>query len=181
MRNLSVTLAAIAAIWWFTTTPDTVAVTLPDGAFQYPGYEFSAAEEFTLEGRVLSRKDYGSGRESDLSPTDLAMGWGKMADEEVIKAFDISQSGRWYQWRAAQLPIPRAEIQSHSANIHIVPANLTVETDLAQVDANDAVRLTGKLVNIRAGDGWHWNSSRSRTDTGGGSCELLLLERIDWI
>ena len=91
MRNLSVTLAAIAAIWWFTTTPDTVAVTLPDGAFQYPGYEFSAAEEFTLEGRVLSRKDYGSGRESDLSPTDLAMGWGKMADEEVIKAFDISQ------------------------------------------------------------------------------------------
>ncbi|MFV2089939.1 MAG: hypothetical protein ACC642_04725 [Pseudomonadales bacterium] len=181
MRNLTVSLVAIAAFWWFTTTPDTVAITLPDGAFQYPGYQFSAAEAFTLEGRVLSRKDYGTGREADLSPTDLAMGWGRMADEDVVQAIDVSQSNRWYRWWAQQLPIPRSEIQTHSANVHIVPANLAVEVDLSRVDQDDRIRLSGQLVDVRGSDGWRWNSSRTRSDTGAGSCELLLLERIDWL
>jgi hypothetical protein len=33
-------------------------------------------------------------------------------------------------------------------------------------------------VDISAEDGWRWRSSRSRTDTGNGACELILLERI---
>jgi len=43
------------------------------------------------------------------------------------------------------------------------------------------IRVTGRLVDILGDDGWRWRSSRSRTDTGNGSCELLLLEHIDWI
>lgn len=43
------------------------------------------------------------------------------------------------------------------------------------------IRITGQLVDIYRDDGWRWLSSRSRTDTGNDSCELVLLERIDWI
>jgi hypothetical protein len=34
------------------------------------------------------------------------------------------------------------------------------------------------LVNATRADGWHWNSSLSRDDTGAGACELLLLSDI---
>jgi hypothetical protein len=38
--------------------------------------------------------------------------------------------------------------------------------------------LEGYLVNITGANGWHWNSSMSRDDTGGGSCEVLYLTRV---
>src|SRR3546814_10278228 len=54
---------------------------------------------FSIDARVLSREDYSTGREADLSPTDLALGWQEMADDAVLSRLDISQSGRWYRYR----------------------------------------------------------------------------------
>jgi len=181
MRNLSALLLFFGFLWWYFSSPETESIVLSDGSLEYPGYTFSAEESFTIEGRVLSRKEYSMGREAELSPMDLAMGWGRMADEEVVSHFDVGQRNRWYFWDAEELPIPRSEIQSSSANMHIVPANEMVERDLRRVKTDDLIRLSGRLVDINASDGWRWRSSRSRTDTGKGACELLLLSRIDWI
>jgi hypothetical protein len=169
------------AVWWLTSTPSIEAVTLPNGSYAYPGYTFSNAEPFELEARVLSVKNYGSGRESELSPTDLALGWGRMRDDDVVERIEVSQRGRWYHWRTEAYPIPHTEIQHSSANMHMVPANETVARALARVDEADQIRIVGQLVDISAGDGWRWRSSRSRTDSGNGACELILLERIDWL
>jgi hypothetical protein len=35
------------------------------------------------------------------------------------------------------------------------------------------VRIDGWLVQVDANDGWHWRSSLSREDTGGGACEVV--------
>jgi hypothetical protein len=104
-----------------------------------------------------------------------------MMDDDVVERIDISQSGRWYRWRTDAYPIPRTEIQHSSANMHMVPANEAVARALAEVDEADRIRVVGRLVDINAEDGWRWRSSRSRTDTGNGACELILLERIDWL
>jgi len=177
------TFAAIIAtvLWWIASSPTTEAIVLADGSLDYPGYTFSNTEVYSLEARVLSREDYRMGREADLSPTDLALGWGRMSDPVVAGEFEVSQSNRWYYWRADQLPIPRSEIVANSANVHIVPANESVADTLSQVSTDDHVRLTGMLVDIRADDGWRWTSSRSRSDTGSGSCELMLVEHIEWL
>lgn len=175
-------IAAVAlSVWWFTSTSSIEAITLPDGSYSYPNYEFSNAEAFDLTARVLSRKDYGSGREAELSPTDLALGWGRMMDDDVVDEIEIRQSGRWYRWQTQSFPIPRRQIEESSANMHMVPANDMVADALERVEPDDRIRLVGQLVDIRAADGWHWQSSRSRSDTGNGACELLLLERIDWL
>jgi len=181
MQKLIVLVIVAIATWWFIATPSQDAVILADGSYEFPGYVINNAEPYSLEARVLSRENYHMGREADLSPTDLALGWGRMAEEAVFSEIEVNQRGRWYYWRAQRFPIPRAEIQSHSANVHMVPASETVAADLARVDTHDRLRLTGKLVDIQADDGWRWTSSRSRTDTGNGSCELMLLERIDWL
>ncbi|MGE0624804.1 MAG: hypothetical protein AB7I04_17470 [Pseudomonadales bacterium] len=167
--------------WWVFSTPDSDAVVLPDGSYQFPGFTISNPEAFELEARVLSREDYRLDAGATLSPTDLALGWGEMADEAVFTRIDISQGGRWYRWRSDDYPIPKSRIIAQSANMHMVPANELVARELERVKRHDMIRLTGKLVDIYGENGWRWRSSRSRTDTGNGSCELLLLERIVWL
>ncbi len=130
---------------------------------------------FSVEARVLGREDYRLGREAEFSPTDLALGWGRMADDTVLAQLTISQGGRWYRYRwQDQPPIPADEIVRSSANMHIVPANDAVAAALGRVEAGQRLRIDGWLVRIDADDGrWHWRSSLSREDSGEGACELV--------
>lgn len=129
---------------------------------------------FRIDARVLSRRDYARGRESELSPTDLALGWGRMREDAVLDRLDISQSGRWYfyRWRDAP-PLPPGEIVRSSANMHFIPADAIAARELADVREGDRVRVEGWLVEAVAPDGWRWRSSLTRDDSGEGACELV--------
>src|SRR5688572_286980 len=43
---------------------------------------------FSVQARVLSRRDYNLGREAALSPTDLALGWQRMEHDAVLSQLD---------------------------------------------------------------------------------------------
>jgi hypothetical protein len=146
--------------------------------FKHDGYTFTPLANFALEARVLSRKKYSLGREAELSPVDLALGWGPMSDNRVLEKIDISQGNRFYYWRVEQFPIPQQEIIQHSSNMHMIPANEQVAKQLAEVRKGNVVAITGQLVKINADDGWHWQSSLSRTDTGNGACELVWVKEV---
>jgi len=148
-------------------------------AFEHEGYRITPLHRFELKARVLSREDYHLGEESKLSPTDLALGWGRMSDGAVLEKIDISQSGRWYRWYTSEPPIPLDEIAVSSANMHLIPANDEVARALAQVRKGHVVSVQGLLVRVvHPTSGWTWTSSETRTDTGGGSCELIWVERL---
>ncbi|HTT07257.1 MAG TPA: hypothetical protein VMH34_00475 [Gammaproteobacteria bacterium] len=144
----------------------------------HKGYTITELEPYTETLRVLSTESYSLGRESDLSPIDIAAGWGPMADPSIYKQFQISQSGRWYYWQTDHFPIPRREVETHSSNIHIVPATPAIAKALEKVKPDELIDVDGSLIEVRANDGWHWKSSLSREDTGAGACELLLLKKI---
>ena len=61
-------------------------------------YVLTPLQSFEIEARVLSAEHYSFGREADLAPVDLALGWGAMSDEAVLSKIDISQSNRFYHW-----------------------------------------------------------------------------------
>jgi hypothetical protein len=129
---------------------------------------------------VLSVEHYRTGREADLSPTDIAFGWGKMADPAIADKLSISQGGRWYHWRySGKPPLPVREIETSSANMHLIPASREVAGALSAVDKGKIVSLRGYLVEVRARDGWMWRSSLTREDTGNGSCELVFVQALD--
>ena len=56
-----------------------------------------------------------------------------MSDERVLENIKISQSGRFYHWRVDAFPIPRREIETHSANMHLIPANDFVEKAIGKI------------------------------------------------
>lgn len=129
---------------------------------------------FSVEARVLSRRDYGFGRESELSPTDLALGWGPMAAPGMAKRLSVSQSSRWYRYHwTGHPPLPPREIVRTSANMHMIPSDQATAAALHRVRAGERVRIEGWLVQADGSEGWKWRSSLTREDTGDGACELV--------
>lgn len=138
-------------------------------------YQFSLMADFQLEARVLGRRDYRRDSSAELSPIDLALGWGPMARDDILQHVDISQRGRFYYWRVQAYPIPRNEIIRSSANMHMIPASQAVLDELKRTREGSRVRLRGYLVNVDRDDGWRWRTSMVRTDTGSGACEVVLV------
>lgn len=193
MKNLFILLIVITAGWKLFNYsgqvmlgPGVLAKELPlqvaigSSAIREIGeYSITELARFSIKAKVLSKTDYYFDRGADLSPTDLALGWGRMSDEGVLETIDISQSGRFYRWYVDAFPIPRGEIQTHSANMHLIPANDSVADDIASVRAGEIVEISGSLVEVKSNDdGWRWRSSLTRKDTGDGACELIFVESL---
>ncbi|MEO5560121.1 MAG: hypothetical protein ABIO49_09715 [Dokdonella sp.] len=143
-------------------------------------YEITPLADYAIEARVLSRQDYTFDGGSALAPTDLAVGWKRMSDNDVIAQLELSQSARYftYRWKFAP-PIPADEIVRSAANMHMIPADATAARALAQVRIGEIVTLHGQLVQATRSDGGSWTSSLRRDDTGGGACELMLVDSIE--
>ncbi len=193
MRNVLMIAALIALAAWFLKPsgfksygPGVLAPDAPlqrevgssTSGLEREGFTISPLASFKGKVRVLSREDYYVGRESELSPTDLALGWGRMSDESVLADISISQRGRFYYWQVDAFPLPRNEIVTSSANMHMIPANPLVADTLDDVGAGDLIEFDGYLVKVSTDDGWRWQSSLTRGDTGNGACELIWLRDI---
>lgn len=154
--------------------PRQSALTAAMTPIQLQAATLSPLAGFSIEARVLSRMDYAFGREAELSPTDLALGWQRMADDAVLSQLEINQGGRWYHYRwRDDPPIAPQEIARSSANMHLIPADAATAQALRAVNRDDRVRIEGWLVEAQGSDGWHWRSSTSREDTGAGGCEVI--------
>lgn len=173
------------ALWVYVLKPDPHLADFPQSASlsgevqTFGQYSITDLEHYEGEFRILGREEYSFGREAELSPVDFAVGWAKMADPVIYRQISIRQSNRWYYWRTESTPpIPLREIEKHSANMHMIPANAAVAKQLKKIKKDDLVYLKGALVEIRADDGWKWRSSLSREDTGNGACELMRVDEV---
>jgi hypothetical protein len=135
---------------------------------------------YDITARILSREDYRFDPLSDLVPEDLALGWGPMSDNRVLAAFEVTQSARFYSWRPLNsLPIPRQEVIEHSANTHVIAADAHVGLQLRRLRVGQVVRLTGLLVDGLRDDGAFIHTSLTRSDSGAGACEVMLVEGVE--
>jgi hypothetical protein len=102
-----------------------------------------------------------------------------MSDNRVLKTLEITQSNRFYFWRApAAGPIDRTSINTHSANTHVIPGDPDVAKALSHLRPGQVVTLYGELVDGVRDDGLHFSTSLSREDTGAGACEVLLVSQV---
>jgi len=137
---------------------------------------------YDVTARILSREDYRFDPIADLAPLDLALGWGPMSDNRVLEALKISQGARFYSWRPVteSLQIELGEVTRHSANTHALPANAAVASKLDRLRVGgQVVHLTGLLVDGARDDGMTIRTSLTRTDSGAGACEFLLVQQVE--
>ena len=146
--------------------------------FKLNGYTITPLQDFEITARVLATEHYTFDREADLAKVDLALGWGPMSDDAVLKQIDITQSNRFYYWHVTTFPILREAIETNSANMHMVAADPQIEKILQSIRPGQSVHIIGYLIEAVADDGWRWKSSLSRQDTGMGACELVYVKTI---
>lgn len=144
--------------------------------FMHKDFVMTPLADFSIQARVLSRKNYYFGDEARLCPVDMALGWGLMSDTRILEHLEIWQRARFYFWKAKSLPVPPRDIQTHSSNMHLIPANKEIEKELKSASKGNIIQLSGKLVRVNSKKGWYWKSSMSRADTGAGACEVVYVE-----
>lgn len=144
------------------------------------GWVLKPLAVFSLEARVLGVKFYTDDFSSTISSCDLALGWGPMSDSAVLDRLDISQQHRFYRWRFwGQAPIPEKEIVTHSANMHLIPADESILGKLKSLRQGSLIRLSGNLVEATHPQGERpWRSSLARDDTGEGACEIFYVKSL---
>ena len=102
-----------------------------------------------------------------------------MSDNRNLRAIDISQSNRFYYWRAsADSALARDSIITHSANTHVIPQNALVARQLSRLRPGQVVTLSGELVDGARDDGRWIKTSLVRNDTGAGACEVMLVSDV---
>ncbi|AWR85798.1 hypothetical protein [Meiothermus taiwanensis] len=139
-----------------------------------PGYQFKPVAYFEIEARVLAKRLYRYDAASAISPVDLALGWGRMSDTDVLRKLKIWQADRFYFYAwFREPPIPLGEIIASSANMHLIPGNPNIELRLKRLKPGHLVWIKGYLVHVTGPRGFSWRTSTVRTDTGNGACEIV--------
>ena len=148
------------------------------------GYDISITQKaaYTVRGIVTGRENYYSGWNSLVSPADVALCWGKLAENGMYRRLKWSQGNRWYFWHAGDdFGYNNDFVALHSSNNHIIPATPNLAKAVKVLKEGNIVEMTGHLVDVSAvkkSESYRWNSSVSTTDKGDGSCEIIYLTRL---
>ncbi|PYJ09495.1 MAG: hypothetical protein DMF06_09815 [Verrucomicrobia bacterium] len=156
--------------------PTQIAIGDGEQEIEHGRYHLKPLARFKLDARILHRKTYGYDRGAKLVPVDLAVGWGAMSDQAVLDRLTISQSMRFYWYEYQSPPIPKDQIISHSTNLHVIPASPAIAAFCKSLRQGELVHLEGELVEATGPEIGTWRSSLTRTDSGNGACELMLVE-----
>ena len=148
-------------------------------AFQFGSYELTPLAEFDIEARVLSVETYRTDAGARLSPIDFALGWGPMSDSAVLDHFRVNQGARFFTIYPDERAIDMKVALLSAANMHLIPASGSLESELKRVRPGNIVHLRGQLVSALGPNNFTWRSSLTRTDTGNGACELFYVEAIE--
>jgi len=138
--------------------------------------------EYKISGVVVGKGTYSSDWAGEISPVDLAIAWGKLADPGANRYITYTQGYRWYFYQCkSEGPFDHSYVISHSSNNHIIPANENIRRAVKTVKKKHQVVLEGFLVNLKGTykeQPVTWNTSLSRTDIGNGSCELFYVSKV---
>jgi hypothetical protein len=148
--------------------------------FDARGVRLIVRARYDITARVLRKEIYRADDGADIAPVDLGVGWGPLSDTRVIDELDFSQMGRFFYWKPRHQPfaVPLDVLNSHVAQMHIIPATSALEAQIKRLRPGQIATISGYLVDVRRADGFVWNTSLTRTDTGNGACEIVWVESL---
>jgi hypothetical protein len=85
-------------------------------------FTITPVAEYKISGVVVSKKTYSSDWDGKISPVDLAIVWGKLAEPWHDRYITFWHGFRWYnyKWKEGS-PFEASYIITHSSNNHIIP------------------------------------------------------------
>lgn len=142
--------------------------------------EFTLAPRagYDITAKVLSKRQYRWDDLAAIAPWDFALGWGALSDKAVLRPIKVAQGDRFMFWHLYDSPINIELVNRSSANVHLIPANSTILSEIAKIPKGAIIRLQGDLVDLHFADQTMIPSSLTREDTGPGACEILFVREV---
>lgn len=163
------------------TEPLQTAVPESVKPFLLPKIKITPLAGYSMQAKVLLNTTYLYDGLSDISSTDFLMAWGWVVKDKAFYNLKFVQAGRFggYSGTKDGRPIPYSSnnIMQYIANVHTIPANKNIAAQLKKIKNGDNVRFDGWLVRVDMPSGYIV-SSLTRTDTGAGACEVMLVCRV---
>ena len=144
------------------------------------GFEATLLYAYALEGRVVSRREFRNDPTSAISPLDLGIVYGALAEPGRAAAISFKAAPRVLFSR----PEPGADLPAswHDlvTNNHLIPADQAVNDALLAIAPGARVRIRGYLVEVTGNGLLPWRSSTRRDDaTIIGGCEIILVTGVE--
>lgn len=159
--------------------PVPIQVKDQSAAVDWDDYRLEPVARFDATVLVLQATEHRGGS-IPFSKLDFGVAWGTAVDDEILKNVRFMHRGRFLYWRTedSDLYARRGkEITHQVGNFHLIASSDVLE-DLKDVRRGDVVRLVGRLVNVSGPDRKRWMTSMTRSDTGAGACEIILVESL---
>jgi len=144
------------------------------------GFEARLLYGYVLEGRVVTRREFRNDPTSAVSPLDLGIVWGELAEPDVVETMGFRALRRAVRyWPGPETVLP-ANWEEQVTNNHLVPASQAINDALMAVEVGDNVRISGYLVVVTGDSIRPWRSSTRRNDnTIIGGCEIILVTGVE--
>ncbi len=143
--------------------------------------QFTSDTSYSISARVDSMRAYDD-MISPAIPYDLLLSWGKLADPDTAAQYSWKQSNREGTVSGPlDDDLTSSYVIGHVSNNHIIPANDGIRQALGMIKLGDLVRIDGRLVDVKINIGnasFSAHTSKSRTDTGDGACEIIFAEHL---
>lgn len=145
---------------------------------------------YSISGKVVDvQKYYGYKTQNKLSPIDVGIVWGFLA-ECSDKLTWTSNGTRFLRWRPNDMTWyskvgGEKAVSRCLSNNHVIPSDENIEKLIKNIKKDDYVKIEGYLVNVRYdepdGSWFMWSSSTTRDDDGDGACELIYVTGVTWL
>jgi len=157
------------------------------------GYDIRMMYEYAydIEGLVVCMNDYyGMCPEDKISPRDVSLAWGKVAEQNVQVGFHWKAKKRGLRNKVdsrEKLALVGSveDVTRQCSNNHLIALDPSVRKAVKKIKIGDHIRIKGYLVYV---DGRHpskkdfyWYSSTSRDDVGATACEIILVKSVEWL
>lgn len=146
---------------------------------------------YDIEALVVHTHEYTSvGIDDKVSPVDLGLAWGAVAENNTEIDFNWDQMNRFLFWEVknpSDIAVigDKYAVNSLCSNNHIIPATDDIKKQVLKIRRGDHVRLKGYLVNLTAQNSsdyfYEWNTSITREDSGAHACELFYVTGVEML
>ncbi|OAN79901.1 hypothetical protein A8B78_11715 [Jannaschia sp. EhC01] len=146
------------------------------------GFQAELLFAYALDGVVVSRRVFRGRGVNQISPLDLGIVWGDLAEGDAIDSMRFTAGRRVLTSRTDDISALPQDWARHITNNHLIPASDTVREALLAVEIGQRVRITGFLVNVTGETTSPWRSSITRDDGSIVSgCEIILVRGVEVI
>jgi len=109
---------------------------------------------------------------------DYCVVWGQSADPKILREFDFSNGQFSCQFSTKSSAAWQAFNKQQLSNNHLLAIDETVRDRIDEISIGDQIHIKGWLSHYKNPAGYERGTSTTRTDTGNGACETILVNEI---